>query len=429
MFYAASARIKCFPRFPPKQRIPISTAGELRFGYPFELALLRLHDRTEMTSMKKWFKWIVLALILSVAAVVGWRHYAAGNEKAVASGNGRIEATEIDIDAKIPGRIRQIIVDEGDFVKAEEAIAQMDTDTLEAQLWENKAKLQEAMGALEKARSEVVQRESEKDAAAAAVTQRQSEKAAAIAVVAQRAAEYNVGKKRFARSSQLAKEGAMTQLEADDDQALVEKGAAAVATAEAQVAAASAAIVTALGQQAAASAAIITARAQIKQQEANIEAAKASIQRVQSDINDSTLRSPRDGRVQYKVAQQGEVMGPGGHVLNVVDLSDVYMTFFLPTNLVGRVKVGNEARIVLDAAPQYVIPAYISYVSDVAQFTPKTVETKTEREKLMFRLKAQIPPELLKEHIKMVKTGVPGVAYVLVDPNAQWPSNLAVRLP
>src|SRR4029453_1926644 len=226
-----------------------------------------------------------------------------------------------------------------------------------------------------------------------------------------------------------AKEGAMTQLEADDDQAAMERGAAAVATAEAEGAAASSGIVTAQGQQAAASAAIVTARAQIKAQEANIEAAKASIQRVQSDINDSTLRSPRDGRVQYKVSPVGGGVGPGGHVLNVVDLSDVYMTFFLPTEKAGKIKVGNEARIVLDAPPQYVLPAYISYVADVAQFTPKTVETKTEREKLMFRLKAQIPPELLQQHIKMVKTGVPGVAYLLLDPNAEWPPNLAVRVP
>jgi HlyD family secretion protein len=382
-----------------------------------------------MVKRQKWFKWAALALALGVSAVFAWRHFAATGEEQVASGNGRIEATEINIDAKIPGRIRQIMVDEGDFVTAGGAIVLMDTDTLQAQLWENKAKLQEAMSALEKARSEVVQREAEKDAAIAAVAQRQSEKSAAIAVVAQREAEYNVGKKRFARSSALAKEGAMTQLEADDDQAAMEKGAAAVATAEAEVAAASSVIVTAQGQQAAAAAAIVTARAQIKAQEANIEAAKASIQRVQSDINDSTLRSPRDGRVQYKVAQVGEVVGPGGHVLNVVDLSDVYMTFFLPTDKAGKIKVGNEARIVLDAAPQYVIPAYISYVADVAQFTPKTVETKTEREKLMFRLKAQIPPELLQQHIKMVKTGVPGVAYVLLDPKAEWPPHLAVKLP
>ena len=112
----------------------------------------------------------------------------------------------------------------------------------------------------------------------------------------------------------------------------------------------------------------------------------------------------------------------------MVDLSDVYMTFFLPTDLAGRVKIGNEARIILDAAPQYVIPAYISYVADVAQFTPKTVETKTEREKLTFRIKAQIPPKLLRQHITVVKTGLPGVAYVLLDPNAEWPPNLAVQI-
>jgi HlyD family secretion protein len=293
------------------------------------------------------------------------------------------------------------MVEEGDFVKAGQVVARMDTDTLEAQLREAQAKLQEAIDAVETARSQLVQRE--------------AEKRASIAVVAQREAEFNVGKKRFARSSSLAKEGAMTQLEADDDQARMESGGAAVATAQAEVAAADAAIAT--------------ARAKISEQEANIEAARASIQRVQADINDSTLRSPRDGRVQYKVAQIGEVLGPGGHVLNVVDLTDVYMTFFLPTEQAGGVKVGNEARIVLDAAPQYVIPARISYVSDVAQFTPKTVETKTEREKLMFRLKAQIPTELLKQHLTQVKTGLPGVAYVLLAPNTEWPPNLAARVP
>ena len=357
--------------------------------------------KIEMPKTKKWVKWVVLALVLGLAAIFAVRHQAANVEQQLASGNGRIEATEIDIDAKIPGRIRQIMVEEGDFVKAGQVVARMDTDTLEAQLREGQAKLQEAKDAVETARSQLVQRE--------------AEKAASIAVVSQREAEFNVGKKRFARSSSLAKEGAMTQLEADDDQARMESGGAAVATAQAQVAAADAAI--------------STARAQISEQEANIEAARASIQRVQADINDSTLRSPRDGRVQYKVAQIGEVIGPGGHVLNVVDLSDVYMTFFLPTEQAGRVKVNNEARIVLDAAPQYVIPARISYVSDVAQFTPKTVETKTEREKLMFRLKAQIPIELLKKHLTQVKTGLPGVAYVLLEPNTEWPPNLAAKVP
>jgi HlyD family secretion protein len=156
---------------------------------------------------------------------------------------------------------------------------------------------------------------------------------------------------------------------------------------------------------------------------------RATIQRIKADIDDSALRSPRDGRVQYRVAQPGEVLNAGGAVLNLVDLSDVYMTFFLPTEDAGRVKLGAEARIILDAAPQYVIPAKISFVADVAQFTPKSVETAEERQKLMFRLKAKIPPELLRKHIEDVKTGLPGMAYVRLDPNAEWPARLEVRLP
>ena len=103
---------------------------------------------------------------------------------------------------------------------------------------------------------------------------------------------------------------------------------------------------------------------------------------------------------------------------------DVDMTFFLPTAQAGRVAIGSDVRIVLDAAPQYVIPAKVSFVADVAQFTPKTVETALEREKLMFRIRAQISPELLRKHIRYVKTGLPGMAYVKLDPAAEWPASL-----
>lgn len=85
------------------------------------------------------------------------------------------------------------------------------------------------------------------------------------------------------------------------------------------------------------------------------------------------------------------MLAAGGRVLNLVDLGDVYMTFFLPTDQAGRLSIGSEVRLVLDAAPQYIIPAKVSYVADVAQFTPKTVETAEERQKLTFRIKAQIP--------------------------------------
>ncbi len=88
-----------------------------------------------------------------------------------------------------------------------------------------------------------------------------------------------------------------------------------------------------------------------------MSAATASISRIEADIRDSELRSPRDGRVQVRVAQPGEVLGSGGRVLNLIDLSDVYITFFLPETVAGRVALGSEVRIILDAAPEYVIPA------------------------------------------------------------------------
>jgi HlyD family secretion protein len=122
-------------------------------------------------------------------------------------------------------------------------------------------------------------------------------------------------------------------------------------------------------------------------------------------------------------------VGAGGRVVSLVDLNDVYMTFFLPTSAAGKVPVGTEVRLVLDAAPQYVIPAKASFIADVAQFTPKTVETAVEREKLMFRIKAQIPTELLQKHIRQVKTGLPGIAYVRLDSTKPWPEYLQIKLP
>ena len=192
---------------------------------------------------------------------------------------------------------------------------------------------------------------------------------------------------------------------------------------------AKAAVDSAKANVAAADAAIATAKSLIIAAEANVVSAQATIERIQADIDDSTLKAPRDGRVQYRVAQPGEVLAAGGKVLNMIDLDDVYMTFFLPTDWAGRVKLGAEVRLVLDAAPQFVIPAKVTFVADVAQFTPKTVETAEERQKLTFRIKAHIDPELLKKYIRDVKTGLPGVAYVQLDPQAEWPAHLQVRLP
>lgn len=349
-------------------------------------------------------KFIVPVLVIAIA---GGAYYAwqasqnAGPGPGFAKGNGRIEATEIDVSTKLAGRVESIAVNEGDFVTTGQPLAAMQIDVLEAQRDEAKANLQKAINTVAGAKAQVAARISDKRAAEAAVLQRESEHLAA--------------RQRLNRSETLAQRGATSRQELDDDRARVRSAQAAVEAAKAQVAAADAAIEA--------------ARAQVVGAESAVTAAQATIARIEADIKDSQLIAPRDGRVQYRVAQPGEVLGAGGKVLNFVDLSDVYMTFFLPATEAGKVALGSEARIILDAAPQLVIPASVSFVASTAQFTPKTVETTSEREKLMFRVKARIDPELLRKHLTQVKTGLPGVTWVKIDSNAQWPESLQVRLP
>lgn len=341
--------------------------------------------------------------IAAVLAYAGWRYVLERNGAldGIASGNGRIEAIEIDVAAKIPGRIKEILAHEGDFVSAGAELARMDTAVLEAQRAEARAQLERARSGVATAESLVHQREAEKHATEARVAQNEAERVAA--------------QKHLARSRELSARLAISEQELDDQQARFAAAVAAVAAARAQVAAADAALVN--------------SRAQVVDAGAAVDAARATIDRIQADIDDGVLRSPRDGRVQYRVAEPGEVLPAGGVVLNLVDLGEVYMSFFLPTAQAGRVALGDEARLVLDAAPQYVVPARVSFVADVAQFTPKTVETAEERQKLMFRVKANIDPELLQKHLRQVKTGLPGVAYVRIDRNAAWPEHLAITLP
>lgn len=351
---------------------------------------------------KRWLsRALVVAALLGVGVLVWQVSRPTGLGEGFASGNGRIEATEVDVAAKLPGRVAEIKVDEGDFVKAGEIVARMDTQVLEAQLAQAQAQVRQA--------------ENAKLTATSLVAQRESEKSTAQAVVAQRQAELTAAQKRFTRTEALVKRNALPQQQLDDDRATLQSAQAALSAARSQVISAQAAIEA--------------GRSQVIEAQSAIEAAKASVARLQADIDDSLLKAPRNGRVQYRVAQPGEVLPAGGKLLNMVDLADVYMTFFLPSMQAGRVGLGQEVRLVIDAVPDYVIPAKVSYVASVAQFTPKTVETANEREKLMFRVKARLDPALMEKYITYVKTGVPGMAYLRLDPEVEWPANLQIKVP
>ncbi len=349
-----------------------------------------------MHNSKKWLQGLAIVVIV----VLFWwgqsLFQSAGLPDYIASGNGRIEATEIDIATQTGGRLRQVLVAEGEFVSAGQVLARMDDQSLQARKLEAEAQVQQALYA--------------EMAAQATVSQRQSEKAAAEALVTQRATELQAAHSRLKRSRTLAERGSISTQQLEDDQVAVSRAEGALNAAKAQVAAFEAAIAA--------------ARSQVVQAQSLIRATEASGARLQVDIEDSQLKAPRPGRIQYQIAEPGEVLAGGGRVLNMVDISDVFMTFFLPTAQAGRVAIGSEVRLILDAAPNVVIPAQVTFVASVAQFTPKTVETENERLKLMFRVRASIPPELLVKYADQVKTGLPGMAYVRLDRNQEWPAEL-----
>ena len=321
-------------------------------------------------------KIITILVIIAVAGIAVYfvkarREAAVYNNPGFAYGNGRLEATEINIASKLSGKIENILVNEGDFVKKGQHLAQMQTNVLAAELAQAKAMIKVKEGELAAAKAGALQAQS----------------------------EYRNAKLRYDRVKELWEKNAASKQTYENDQMLFESAEAGLAA----------------------------AKAKIQQAEAAIVAAKADADRIQADIDDSRLEAPRDGRIQYRIAEPGEVLSAGGKVLNQVDLSDVYMTFFLPEGTAGKVKIGADVRIVLDALPDIPIPAKISYVASTAQFTPKTVETKVERQKLMFRVKARIAPELLKKYIEYVKTGLPGVAWVQINPEKPWPAHLQLK--
>jgi HlyD family secretion protein len=349
------------------------------------------------------FKKITIAgfiVVLGLVAYLIWKNMNKPDTDALVSGNGRIEATEINVSSKLSGQLEEILVKEGDFVEPGQILARVKISTLEAQLRELEAQQRQAQDAIATAEAQVAMRISEKAAAEAMVQQRETELMAA--------------KNRLARTEVLAKEGASSKQQLDDERAAAQQAIAVLSAAKAQVQSAQGAIVA--------------SKSQVSAAHSQVDAIKASVERIKFDMDDAQLRAPLKARVQFRVAQPGELVAAGGRVLNLIDLSDVYMTFFLPETVAGKIAIGTEVRIVLDAAKNVVIPATVSFVADTAQFTPKSVETESERQKLMFRVKAKIDPTLLNKYIEQVKTGLPGVAYIKIDDQAAWPTFLEKKL-
>jgi HlyD family secretion protein len=287
--------------------------------------------------------------------------------------NGRLEATEVDVSAKYPGRLVDITVVEGSEVKAGQVLGRVSSPEYEAQLRAAKYDVERAKEAMAEAES----------------------------LIDQRKAVLAAAKSDFERGQELVDKAIISRQTFDQRRRNYEGSEASVQG----------------------------AIAQREQSDRAIKSAQAEVERIEAILHDLVLVSPRTGRVQYQLARNGEVIAAGGKVLTILDLQDVYMTIFVPAATAGKLEIGGEARIILDPVPQYVIPASVSFVAADAQFTPKTVETQDEREKLMFRVKLQIDAGVLKQYSRRVKTGVRGLGILRTNTATPWPDDLQVKLP
>jgi HlyD family secretion protein len=323
------------------------------------------------SAKRNWVKpgLLLLALLLAAGgAGYWWLHPRASLPPGIAFGNGRLEADEIDIDTKYAARIAKLFADEGDLTKAGQVLAKMDTQDLAASLKKSQALIAQAGQTL----------------------------VAANAALEQQKSQVLLAQQEIARTEALVGSGAATRETLDQRRQVLHN---------------------AVSGQAAATAVIGQGRAAL-------DAAMHDAELLQVQINDSSLAAPRDGRIEYRVANVGEILPAGGKVFTMLDTSYVYLDIYLSTLSAGRVKIGSDARIVVDAYPDRVFRSKVVFVASQAQFTPKTVETRDERDVLMFRVRVRIDPEMLAAHADEVRSGLPGMAYVRTDPNVVWPATL-----
>jgi HlyD family secretion protein len=356
---------------------PPSRNADIRHGdvlAPSDQALVSRPQRAlAAPAPRARWRWRILAalafLVIGAGAAAYWQYERQGGLPAgIASGNGRIEADEIDIDTKFAGRIAEMLADEGDMVKAGQVVARMDTRDIEASLGKSQAQVQGAQRSLDEARANVEMQKTQ-------VTLAQQE---------------------FERTNALVARGFATN-ELLDQRRQSLNGATA---------------------------ALSAANDRVGEAERSLDAATHDVELYKVNIADNTLVAPKDGRLQYRIANIGEVLPAGGRVFTMLDISYVYMDVYLPTQQAGKVKIGADARIALDAVANVAIPAKVSFIATQAQFTPKTVETQDERDKLMFRVRVKIDPERLRARAASVRSGLPGVAYVQLDPAVAWPPQL-----
>lgn len=319
--------------------------------------------------------------VLVLAALAGLA-CSSPSEKDVISASGTIEAIEVHVASRVAGQLLELAVEEGARVEPGDVLARIDHATADIQLRQAEAgvRLAEAQLALlvKGARSEDI---------------RQAE-----AALEQAEAALKIAADDASRMRELLKTGSVTAKQRDD--------------AEARLTVASA-------QRSAANEALSKVRRmarpeEIQAAEARLAQARAAADLLAKAIADCTVTAPAGGTVTHRAVEAGELVTPGATVITLADLDSVYVMLYITEVEVGRVRLGDAAEIRIDAFPDKPFIGKITYISPEAEFTPKNVQTKEDRVKLVFGVKVAIGN---KEGL--LKPGLPADAAVRVGPEGR----------
>jgi HlyD family secretion protein len=351
--------------------------------------------------------------------------------------SGRIEGDDSAVAARITGRILEVRVREGDSVDAGQILAVLDDQQVRAREDQARGAVEAAEGRAKAARTQIdvleeqlrqsqLQTEQATVDAEGRVSQAQADLAAAEADLARQEASFQLASFDKAAYTRLAQTGAVSERQGKEAVTNADQQAAAVGVARRRVEAAQGALTTAkanLANKAIRGAQTAAVRKQIAQQEAEIASATADAARARAELaearanlQDLTITAPFTGTVMTRTAEPGEVIQAGTAILTLLDLSRVYLRGFIPEGRIGRVKIGQAARVYLDSQPDRPIAARVLRVDPRATFTPENTYFQDDRVKQVVGVKLQ-----LKNDIGFAKPGMPADGEVLVA-GESWPA-------
>lgn len=302
-------------------------------------------------SAKKILPTVLLLGLAGSVAAFGYMQWQKSETTTVYRSNGRLEARQSHVASRLPGMLSQLSVQEGDKVKQGQLLATLDSRPLLAEIVRADAAVQQARDQSTLARAQLAQHESECDYARNQLGRIQS-----------------LSRKQYVSLEQLDN----THMRAESCDAVIN-----------------------------------ASKAQIAAAESALKVAEAGSARLQVDLEDLKITAPFSGYILYRLSETGEIIPPGGRLFTLVSDTDIYLTVFLPAEVSGKLSLGDTVQLTMDARPDLSVPAVVSLIAAEAQFTPKTVETSSERSKLMFRTRLNIDPVFLQQN-PWLKGGMPG---------------------